>query len=132
METRETRLTDSTYEEFVQCAQKKKVVLFGAGNHVPVALRELRQSCIEPAYIIDNAFWRWSQYADGCEISSLQRLENENMEETVVLITAPPIFEMEKQLARWNVRHCYSFLLFWDKLHALNDRLYVLIDYRVS
>lgn len=119
-----TNLTNSTHIQFLQAAKSKRVVLFGAGGFVPLAVKSLGDM-IDIAYITDNDFWKWGQQLSEYEICSPERLCREASDEIVVLITSVAVFEIEKQLRDMGIGQYFAFTLFMELLQERREQVFL-------
>jgi FlaA1/EpsC-like NDP-sugar epimerase len=104
---------NNTFENFLHCAQTKKLVLFGAGAEMcRVFSAFLECNDLKPAYIVDNDFRKWYSRVFGYKICEPSVLREESVDELVILITSLCPYRIKEQLEHLGILHYYSSLLF--------------------
>ena len=113
-----SKAEDISFRKFIDCAGKKAVVLFGVGRYLPIAKKLLSGHGINPAYAVDNNFWKNGKCVDGIEIRSLDSLISQALNENIcVLICADDLFSIEHQLRQFGIKHIFALPLFIDELY---------------
>lgn len=115
MEKNNKNFQNNTLENFLQCIQNKKLVLFGAGNEMLVCLDKIIDVYhLDIEYIVDNDFRKWYKNCYGYEIKEPQCLIRDNTDDIVVLITSVYPFRIEQQLIGMGIKNYFSSLLFLE------------------
>lgn len=104
---------NNTLENFRECANEKKLVLFGCGKESENALANFTDG-IDIAYFIDNDYMKWGSEFHGHEVNPPFELQKEDLDNTVVLIVRQNIFKAKMQLEALGVKHYFSSLVFLD------------------
>jgi len=113
---------ENSYENFEQSLDGKSVVIFGAGRAGKLAYDDVR-GITKILYFIDNNPWLWKTEFQGLIIKPPNNLKNEDTDNIVVLITTTDVFSAENQLLEYGIKHYYSYLMFFDRLMNIYDRI---------
>ncbi len=101
---------NNSLENFLQCVQNKKLVLFGAGNELGVCFDKVIDAYhLDIEYIVDNDFRKWYTDYFGYEIREPQCMVRDDCNDMVVLITSIYPFRIEQQLIGMGIKYYYSF-----------------------
>lgn len=107
---------NNTLDNFLQCIQNKKLVLFGAGNEMAVCLDKIIDAYhLNIEYIVDNDFRKWYTNYYGHEIREPKCLIRDNIDNIIVLITSMYPFRIEQQLIGMGIKYYFSSLLFLER-----------------
>ncbi|MCL2399030.1 MAG: hypothetical protein FWC91_04695 [Defluviitaleaceae bacterium] len=104
---------NSTFEAFLDSAKGKKIVGFGASNHVAEIKAVLAEHKLQIDYIVDNDFWKWGKNYCNIPVRSPYNLQG-LQDEIVVLICTMRPFAIEKQLKKIGITDVYAYCLWID------------------
>lgn len=98
-------LMRKTWNDFYQCIENKKIIVFGASSG---AVHLMKEKTLDIAYFVDNAQAKWNQTLNGTPVYSPERIKEENMDHIVVLIASVYISSIAKQLKELGVKHIFA------------------------
>lgn len=98
-------LMQKTWNDFYQCVEKKKLIVFGASSG---ALHLMQEKTLDIAYFTDNAESKWGQEINGIPVYSPKQIQKENMDDIVVLIASVYISSITQQLKEIGVKYIFA------------------------
>lgn len=100
-----------TWKELEREAERKKLILFGAGEGARKFMVEYALiGKFKPAYIVDNAEEKWGQVMNGLSINTPNILKEEEPDKTVIVIASVYIKSISRQLQQMGFANLFSFL----------------------
>ena len=106
-----------TMQRFLQEAQTKPVICFGAGNFMTFVDKAIiRPNKLEVKYLVANSRRKQGQSYLGYEVYAPEKLLEEPAGSFVVLITSVYVYEINEQLETMGVQGAYPAALFGEGL----------------
>ena len=106
-----------TKQRFLQEAQMKPVICFGAGNLMKfVDSTIIRPNKLKVKYLVANSSRKQGQTYLGYEVYAPEKLLEEPIGSFVVLITTYYAYEVNEQLEAMGIREAYPAALFTEDI----------------
>lgn len=94
-----------SWEDFNICITDKKIIMFGAGSGADRILDNYNYSV---SYIVDNNIKKQGKKYRGIDIESPDKIMNEDLDNTVILISSVFVKSIVKQLQEYGCKYIFS------------------------